>query len=161
MDDELDGGVFVVVVVVTDELDGAVFETEIDVVVVVIFPSSVNDSTVLAVSLKSLPLLLPSGTAVTGAAVAGHFSTYVVSALSKEALPPLVGNSSETPPCWSETTRIVTVTTATFILIVCLLIEAGEEEEEGRGGEAKMSAVPAAVILCTVEVDADALVELT
>ena len=160
MDDELDGGVFVVVVVVTDELDGAVFETETDVVVV-LFPPSVNDSIVLAVSLKSL-LLLPSGTAVIGAAVAklpGHFSTYVVSAPSKEALPPLVGNSSETPPCWSVTTRIVTVTTSTFILLVFLLIEAGEEEEGGT--EAKISAVPAAVILGTVEVDADALVELT
>ena len=150
MVEELDG-----VLIVAVAVDGAVFD--IEPVVLVCF--SVNESTVFELSLKPL---LPLGTAVIGApAVAklpGHSSTYVVSAIlsSSEALWLLVGNSSETPPCSSETTRIVTVTTLRFVVLVFLLTEA----EEG-GGEAKMSAVPAAVMPCTVEVEADALVELT
>ena len=156
MVDELDGGVFVDD---DDELavvDPAVFEIETDVFFVVVC-FSVNESTVLVISVTSLLL----GTAVTGAAVAklsAHSSTYVVSAPSSEALTLLVGNSSETPPCWSETTRIVTVTTSRFVVLVFLVTEA--EYKEG-GGEAKMSAVPAAVMLGSVEVDADAVVELT
>ena len=154
MVDELDGGVFVD----DDELDAvdrAVFEIETDVFFVVVC-FSVNESTILVVSVTSLPL----GIAVIGAAVAklsGHSSTYVVSAPS-EALMLLVGNSSETPPCSSETTRIVTVTTSPFVVLVFVVIEAEDEEE---GGEAKMSAVPAAVMLGGVEVDTDAVVELT
>ena len=102
--------------------------------------------------------------ALAGTTLPGHESTYVVvvsvTPSSSEAPTLLVGNSSETPPCWSETTRIVTVTTSLFVFVfVFVLLTEAEEEEEVRG-EAKTSAVPAAVILATVEVDADALVEL-
>ena len=78
--------------------------------------------------------------------VAGHSSTYVVSPPSdpQEAL--FVGRSRETPPCPSETTEIVTVCVKTLL-------------EDVPTDDAKMFAVPAAVITGTLEVE-DAVVEL-
>ena len=165
--DELDCGGVIVVVVDDEEVDVvelAVFEIETDVVVVVVVFFPVNESTIFEVSLKSL-LLLPPATVVMRAlalpTLSGHSSTYVVSAASpssSEAPGLHVGNSSETPPpCWFESTWIVTVTISLSMISVSLRTEA-EAEEKG-GTEANTSAVPAAVMPCIVEVD-DVRVEL-
>lgn len=118
-------------VVAADGLDGATILDDIEPDVVV-FWLSLNE---FAIPVPEVPVTSLLGTAVTGAAVStlpAHSRTYVVFAPSSPSFTEVSGlrvrNWSERPPCWSETTRIVTVRISLFIELVPVSLLTRAEE---------------------------------